>query len=256
MPSMAARREPAINIPAPLLVLIGLLVAIHAIREFLPTETDLGLLLEGAFLPAPWSLALGITTPDAVIAAARAGAEGEAADLRLALAEFVVRQPLRPWSLLSYSFLHGSWPHLGVNCLWLAAFGALVVRRIGVARAAILWLASALGGALAHWLGDPTSVDIMIGASASISGFMAAAATFMYGPSGAGRWAFLRNRNVLVFLGVWVLANIVFAVIAGPLGLTDGAIAWRAHLGGLAVALAVFPFLDRPTSAPRPPLPA
>ena len=29
----------------------------------------------------------------------------------------------RPWTSLTYAFLHGSWAHVLVNSVWLAAFG-------------------------------------------------------------------------------------------------------------------------------------
>lgn len=242
---MVSRREPAINVPAPLLVWIAFLAAIHAVRTLvLSDETDLRLLLEGAFLPAHWSLATGWASAEQVIGAAAAGATGQVGEAHLALARYVASVPLPPWSVLSYSLLHGSWMHLGLNCLWLLAFGALVVRRAGTLRCAILWVATAIGGAFAQWLADPLGLDIMVGASASISGFMAAAATFMYRSTGPGRWDFLADRNVLVFLGIWLAANLVFGVIAGPMGLSDGDVAWRAHVGGLLVALVLFPLID------------
>ncbi|HMO29800.1 rhomboid family intramembrane serine protease [Enterovirga sp.] len=249
-PSTASRREPAINVPAPLLVGIAILAAIHAVRSFLAPETDIRLLIEAAFVPAPWSIALGYATPADVLAAAEAHAQGEEGSLAIALAGFFAHQPLRPWSALSYSVLHGSWAHLGLNCLWLVAFGTSVVRRAGAARSLVLWVAAALGGALAQWMSGPLSVQFMIGASASVSGFMAAAATFMYEPPGSGRWAFLRNRGALIFLGLWLACNLIFAVIAQPMGLADGEVAWQAHIGGLIVGIALFPLLD-PYAEPR-----
>lgn len=116
-------------------------------------------------------------------------------------------------------------------------------------------VATALGGAGAQWLSDPVAVQPMIGASAIVSGFMAAAATFIFAGSdrrtGAAEpgWGFLTNRNVLVFLAVWFAVNIAFGLLATPLGLTEGSIAWQAHIGGLAVGLALFPMLDPARSA-------
>jgi membrane associated rhomboid family serine protease len=53
----------------------------------------------------------------------------------------------------------------------------------------------------------------------------------------------VRNRQVLIFLGIWFAANYVFAVVE-PLGMTDASIAWEAHLGGFLAGLAVFPLID------------
>lgn len=255
-PSTASRREPAINVPTPLLAGVGILVAVHAVRSLLTPETDIRLLLETAFVPAPWSVALGYASPADVLAAAEAHAQGEEGDIMIALARFFAQQPLRPWSALSYSLLHGSWAHLGLNCLWLVAFGTSVVRRAGAARSLLLWVAAALGGAAAQWMSGPLSVQFMIGASAGVSGLMAAAATFMYEPPGSGRWAFLRNRGALIFLGLWLGCNLIFAVTAQPLGLTDGEVAWQAHIGGLAVGIALFPLLDPHAEGRRPHIPS
>ena len=93
---------------------------------------------------------------------------------------------------------------------------------------------------------------------------MAAASWFIFAPphwTGDGRIAepherhreplsgILRNRQVLIFLGIWFAANYVFAFV-GPFGATDASIAWEAHLGGFLVGLALFPFID--TLDPRP----
>ncbi|WP_245512855.1 rhomboid family intramembrane serine protease [Enterovirga rhinocerotis] len=242
---IVTRREPAINIPAFLVAWIGLLVVIHAVRTLvLSDDTDLRLLLETAFIPAPWSVASGYASGEAVIHAAAAAQGGAPAELRIALARYFAAETPRLWSPLSYAFLHGSWTHLGLNCLWLVAFGTSVVRRAGTSRSVILGVAAALGGALAQWLSSPLGTEIVIGASASVSGFMAAAATFMYARPGDGRWAFLANRGALIFIGVWLVANLIFGFIAVPLGMSDGDVAWQAHIGGLVVGLLLFPLLD------------
>ncbi len=37
-------------------------------------------------------------------------------------------------SPVTYSLLHGGWPHLAVNMIWLAAFGSPLANRLGVWR--------------------------------------------------------------------------------------------------------------------------
>lgn len=247
------RREPALNVPAPLLAWIGLMVAIHLGREFLSGEADISLLLETAFVPSTWSVATGWTTPEGLIAAVGSLAKGEAGAINVALARFFANEPVRPWTAVSYSLLHGSWAHLGLNCVWFVAFGVAVVRRAGPFRSLILWIAAALGGAIAQWMSNPYGVQFLIGASASVSGFMAAAATFMFQRPGAPRWSFLAERPALVFIGIWFATNLVFPFIAQPLGLVDGEIAWQAHIGGLVAGLLVFPLLDPFVSRPETP---
>lgn len=243
------RREPALNIPGLLVAVIVALVAIQAARGWLDPETDLRLLLELSFIPAPWSVASGLADAEDVLRAAeQAGRDGPGGALRAELARYVLaRGPPPPWALLSYAALHGSWAHVLLNSVWLVAFGTPLVKRAGPARSVLLGLVTAVAGALAQWLSDPLGLQLTIGASAVVSGFMAATATFIFSRQsapGAGMWSFLTNRNVIVFLAVWLAANLLFGWIAVPLGIADGAIAWQAHIGGFLAGLLLFPFID------------
>jgi membrane associated rhomboid family serine protease len=253
-----ARREPAINLPAPLLGAIAALVGIHAARSFLSEVTDLGVAIDYGFLPGRWSLAFGLATLDDLVRTASSGlTDPRSAALMSAFAEYVATQPgPHAWSFLTYAALHGSWPHVLLNCVWLAAFGAPVLRRLGGARMTVLAVATALGGAAAYWLANRWSVQPMIGASAVVSGFMGAAALFAFdglGGEGRGRGGaralglagLFRNRTAMLFLGSWFAINLLLGLAAGPLGLVEGGIAWEAHLGGLLTGLLLFPLLDR-----------
>src|SRR5690349_7759872 len=77
-------------------------------------------------------------------------------------------------TLLSSTFLHVSWLHLLVNLLYLAVFGPPVERRLGSLRFAALYLASGLGGSIAHTLAQPLSIQPAIGASGAVAGIIAA----------------------------------------------------------------------------------
>jgi membrane associated rhomboid family serine protease len=107
----------------------------------------------------------------------------------------------------------------------------------------------------------------MVGASASISGFMAAAMRFAFqrsGPLGIGRHdpeayrvpalplsAVLRDVRVLSFLAVWFALNLVFGI--GSLSIDGGeqSIAWQAHIGGFLAGLLAFAAFDPVKAAPR-----
>ena len=252
LPSQPGRREPAINMPAPVLVAIAVLALIHLVRGFLPDETDAELLLRGGFIPLGWSLRLGITDVAAALEEARAVTDPELAAFRVALVHYLSAQGgSGPESILTHAVLHGSWLHVGLNCIWLAAFGTPVVRRAGTLRSLVLAVATAIGGALVYWASGPTSPQVMIGASGIVSGFMGAAVTFVFHRGhdeavDAGRWpAFLRDRNALAFLAVWFVTNAFAGLLASPLGVAaGGGIAWQAHIGGLLAGLALFPLLD------------
>ena len=184
----------------------------------------------------------------------------------MALAQYVLgSEEGRPLTALTYAFLHGSWAHVLINSVWLAAFGTPIVRRCGAGRFFVLLALSAVGGAVLYAAMNPLQVLPMIGASGAVSGLMAAAAWFMFAPASwhwEGRLTqpherpretpahMIRNRQVLIFLGIWFATNYVFAFVQ-PLGLMDASIAWEAHIGGFVVGLLVFPLLDPLPARPR-----
>ena len=163
------------------------------------------------------------------------------------------------WSFFSYSLLHGGWMHLATNGLWLVVFGSVVARRLGAWRylihAAIASAAGAGTTLMFHW-GDTMYV---VGASAIVSGQMAAAVPLMYASPGGLRQSLqsdltdvralkplelLQRRDALVFLAIWL----VVTLLSGATGVIEGGetvnIAWDAHLGGFIGGLIAFYLLD------------
>ena len=165
--------------------------------------------------------------------------------------------------LVTHLFLHGSWMHLGVNAVWLMAFGTPVARRFGTMRFLAFYAVTAVAGAGMHLLTNAGSVAPMIGASASISGAMAASMRFAFqrgGPLG-GMWrtndedayrvpalsliGVLSDARVLLFVGVWFGVNILFGMWSKPVfGGEDQAVAWQAHIGGFLAGLLLFSWFD------------
>ncbi|MCB5176641.1 MULTISPECIES: rhomboid family intramembrane serine protease [Microvirga] len=259
-------REPIFNLPTVVALSVAALVGIHALRLLLSDETDFTLIIDWAVIPARWSVAFGSVQADEIVNALQGpGGSEDGLSPFAALAQYVLADGEgRPWTGLTYAFLHGSWAHVLINCVWLAAFGTPLVRRIGAVRFFTLAAASAVGGAAVYAFMNPLQILPMIGASGAVSGMMAAASWFMFAPADwlpegrltqpherlrEGLLDMFRNRQVLIFLGVWFAANYVFAFVQ-PLGVTDASIAWEAHLGGFLVGLALFPLLD-----PLPPRP-
>ena len=144
--------------------------------------------------------------------------------------------------------------------LWLLPFGSALARRFGAVRFFLFLAVTAAAGALAHLVTHEHAVAPMIGASASVSGAMAAAIRFAF-----VRGSFLsfsrgcryrrkvpalplsralRDGRVLGFLAVWFGVNIIFGV--GAIGV-DGestSVAWQAHIGGFLAGLLLFALFD------------
>src|SRR6266540_4068590 len=198
--------EPVFNVPPVVTATVAVLALTQAIREFvLPESVDIAVLAWFAFIPARYD-------PTPLVHGAYPG--GIAADV---------------WTFVTYALLHGNWLHLGLNAVWLLAFGTPVARRFGAARFLTLFAVTAAAGAIAHLVTHTGERTPMIGASAAISGFMAAAIRFVFQPGGpldlwhardgaphrvpaAPLFAALRDPRILAFLAVWFGLNLLFAI--------------------------------------------
>ncbi|MBB5538050.1 rhomboid family intramembrane serine protease [Rhizobium giardinii] len=219
-------REPAFNLPAGLVGILAVLVAIHAVRTYLlPQWIDDELIFNFAFLPARYAHSL--------------------ADQSLAWI----------WSPITYSFLHGSWEHLIFNGFWMVAFGAPVIRRIGMIRLAIFWCLSAVAAVALHIAFHWGDMAVVVGASGVVAGLMGAAARFVFSPSGRISRQFahlnrrltigeaLANRSVVVFAGIWFLTNFLIGLGVFAFG-GAASIAWEAHIGGFLFGFFLFGLFD------------
>ena len=255
-------RVPVFNMPAVVTASVGILVLIHAVRQVLPDVWDITLLLDLALIPARWTLALDPGRAADVLRAAAVGDAG-GVELRKAFAAYLVADADgMPWTFVTYALLHGSWAHVLLNGVWLAAFGSPVARRCGAWRYGVIALAATAAGGLLHVLIDPLSTVPLIGASAGVSGLMAAAVRFAFHPpepagAAAVPWQrpvptrlqtipeLFRNRSAVVFLVIWFVTNLLFGLAALPLGLSDAPVAWDAHLGGFVVGFLLLPLVER-----------
>jgi membrane associated rhomboid family serine protease len=172
------------------------------------------------------------------------------------------------WSFVTYSLLHANLSHIGFNVLWLLPFGSALARRFGAVRFFVFMAVTAVAGALAHLVTHEHAVAPMIGASASVSGTMAAAIRFAFmkgsflsfsrGDADAAArvpahslWQALRNPRVLGFLAVWFGVNIIFGVGSIAIGADGASVAWQAHIGGFFAGLMLFSLFDPvPRAAP------
>lgn len=222
----AQPNPPIFNLPNVILLFLLIMVAIHVARDMLLSdEQNLQVLINGAFIPQRYLFSFS--------------------DQNLAYFTTPV----------TYSFLHGGYGHLAVNSLWLAAFGAVVARRLGAVRFVIFWVLSAIASA-AFFAGLNWGQAIpVIGASGVVSALMGAAARFAFPLGGRfvrekahflPRQSFtdvLQNRTVLVYVGFWFVISLLPAIGFGTSS-DASTIAWEAHIGGFLFGFLLFDLFD------------
>jgi len=225
-------REPAINLPSGIVALLALMLAIHLARTFVLNErSDLQLLLWTAFT------SFRITQPG---------------DLPGGFWPLI-------WTPFTYAMLHADWIHLGINSVWLAAFGTPVARRYGIGPMLLLFFISSAAGAALFAIFP--SAGILIGASGGIAGLTGAACRFIFQPlivhrdpdTGEQRvlgrqlasfGQVVRDRRAGVFILVWVAGNAIVPLLPDLFG-DGGSISWQAHLGGFLAGLLLVPLFER-----------
>jgi membrane associated rhomboid family serine protease len=156
------------------------------------------------------------------------------------MADFFVFVPrlvhLRPWTIVTYMFLHGGLMHIGFNMLALFFFGPRVEERLGSQRFLVLYFISGISGAILSFIFTPGAA--IIGASAGVFGVMLAFAYF---------WP---NAPILIWgvlpvpARILVIITTILALYAG-FGGGGGGIAHFAHLGGYAGAFLYLRWLER-----------
>lgn len=210
--------QPIFNMPPVVVALIGFCIAIYLLQSYVLTGAqDVWFLVNFAFIPLRFSVGGGFS------------------------------DPLAWFTAISYSFMHGGFAHLAINCVWFAAFGSPLAGRIGARKFLIFWVLTAIAAAFTHYAIYPESNIPLVGASGAISGMMGAAARFgfrrvtFYSRTGRQIPAFggpilsvaatLQNRMVLTFLGFWLIINVMTGIYSTAPGELSG-IAWEAHIGG------------------------
>jgi membrane associated rhomboid family serine protease len=229
-------REPILTLP-PVLTAYVLLIALIHLRVLLPVEWEEWTIEAFGFIPKRYDTTLlDVSFPGG------AGA--------------------KVWTFVTYSLLHANLSHIGFNVLWLLPFGSALARRFGALRFYLFMAMTAAAGALAHLITHEHALAPMIGASASVSGTMAAAMRFAFvkgsflsfsrGHADAAAkvpalslWHALRNGRVMAFLAIWFGVNIVFGIGSIAVGMDEGqSVAWQAHIGGFVAGLILFALFD------------
>lgn len=143
----------------------------------------------------------------------------------------------RPWTLVTYMFLHAGFTHILFNMLGLYFFGPRVEQRIGSSRFFALYMISGITGGLLSFY---TPMVAIVGASGAIFGVLLAYARF---------WP----RDQMLIWGIipievrWLV--LIYTLIS-LLGIGSG-VAHFAHLGGFLGAFLYLLWMERSAGARR-----
>lgn len=135
----------------------------------------------------------------------------------------------QPWSLLTYSFLHGGFMHILFNMIWLNFFSKFILNLFSEKRFLTVYLLGALYGGLLFVTAYnvfpvfQSKAGYLLGASASVSALMVFAAT--YSPN-------ISFRFFMVTIKLWQLAVGLFLLDLFRLGSGTNAGGMLSHLGG------------------------
>jgi membrane associated rhomboid family serine protease len=226
-PPARSPRTPIFNLPPALTATIALLAAIYAVQALVLSNDAVDwFLFNFGFIPGRYSVPLAEQGPQLY------------------------------WTPITYSLLHGSVEHIVFNSLWLMAFGAPVIRRIGSFRYVIFWILSAVASAALHAVLNWGNMTLLIGASGVVSGLMGAACRFAFPGERQGMrpahlnarlsvMQALQSRTVLIFTLLWLVGNALIAAGIPLIGDGSQEIAWDAHIGGFVFGFFLFALFDR-----------
>jgi membrane associated rhomboid family serine protease len=137
-----------------------------------------------------------------------------------------------PWRLVTSLFLHSGPSHVLWNGLALVVFGVPAIVRWGWLRAALLYLASGVGGGIVALAAHPSGT-LIVGSSGAVAGLF-------------GAWLVatgLRARRATFSRRAWIrtigLGLLVLPSLLTPVTAEGEPISIAAHLGGLATGALV-----------------
>jgi membrane associated rhomboid family serine protease len=185
------------------------------------------------------------------------------------LADWIVGPPAA-LTLVTALFFHSSWVHLGSNMLFLYVFGDNVEDAMGSLHYLLFYLSCGVASGVFYIYATPHSILPLVGASGAISGVCAAflllhpratvagifpPLSLALAPIYLGAWlSGARPRSILglraplfsfvasgwLFVGAWIVMQLINASMG-----EGGAIAWMAHVGGIAAGLVLTPIFKR-----------
>jgi membrane associated rhomboid family serine protease len=147
---------------------------------------------------------------------------------------------VRPWTIITYMFLHAGFWHLLFNMLGLFFFGPRLELELGGRKFVWLYFVSGITGALLSFVFTPFSA--IIGASGAVFG------VFM-------GFAYYWPREPVYIWGLfpiearWLVIGMTALSLFGGMGFAEPGIAHFAHLGGFLGGFLYLKLLDRTSRA-------
>ncbi len=148
--------------------------------------------------------------------------------------------PRRPWTVLTYMFLHAGLAHIAFNMLALYFFGPRLEARLGSSRFLALYLISGLVAAAASAIMTPYAA--VVGASGAVYGVMLGFAR--YWPTDP-----VHIWGVLPVPARWLVIGMTVLSFWGGFGGGGGRVAHFAHLGGFLGGFLYLAWVDRRSAA-------
>lgn len=196
---------------------------------------------------ATWALIL-LTTATAILLQAGDHLGEHGRTIAIINAFGLVPGRFRPYTLITYPFLHENIPHLLINLFYLWVFGSGVEEAVGSGRFLLLYLSSGIVGGALQCLVTLTllpagSANVpIIGASAACAGLIGLFAARYY----RSRLSFVGlpfRPHVVLVVALFLLYEIAAGLWNLLHGSTTGGVANWAHIGGFIFGLGCAQFL-------------
>ena len=147
-----------------------------------------------------------------------------------------------PLTLITYSFLHGSFWHVFGNMIFLWVFGDDIEEALGHWRFLAFYFGCCIGAGLVYVWSDPSSNVELIGASGAVAGVISA--YLMFRPC----------EKVFVLVGIlplrlrafWVIGGWALWQIVEVASRAQDGVAYWAHVGGLITGAILFALIRPP----------
>jgi membrane associated rhomboid family serine protease len=205
--SPSVKPPPMLNIPPATKILTGAFILVHLVLfilslTFFPQASEYAAFIAG-FTPVVWT----------------------------SFENFMWWTPL---TLISFSFLHGGWLHLGINAVLLVAMGSGLEKMIGIKNYMRVYLGATILAVLTHLAIYPDSLMPIIGASGGVNGIFGAMIYMMN--KEASFQQLKSNRNLITIVAVYIGITILAGLLGGPDG---SSVAWVAHIGGFLAGIGI-----------------